>query len=340
MKFIVGYQLRPDGRLIDCILENREHIAGVYFSWADMPNGRRINLSGAGLTPWAAQRAQIEDLKRLTAAGIPLNLLLNGNCYGGGSLSRALYEKIGALIDDLISWSTLASVTTASPLIARFVKENFPGIETRASVNMEIGTREGVAYLADVMDGYYVKREMNRDIARVRAFSDMCREMGKKVYLLANSGCLNFCSARTFHDNLVSHEGEIAQMDSAYAFDGVCRGFLGKGENKYRLLSLSNWIPPRDIGRYEGLVDEVKLATRVSAVPELIVRAYARGAFSGNLLDLTEPTFSPLFYPYALSGRALPDDFLDHTGACAHDCAHCGYCERTLKSALENMETP
>ena len=33
-----------------------------------------------------------------------------------------------------------------------------------------------------------------------------------------NSGCLNNCSVHVFHDNLVSHESEIAAMDNRCAF--------------------------------------------------------------------------------------------------------------------------
>ena len=42
MKFAVGYQL-PDGDeepLVEVVRDFREHIAEVYFPWADMPSGR------------------------------------------------------------------------------------------------------------------------------------------------------------------------------------------------------------------------------------------------------------------------------------------------------------
>lgn len=31
-------------------------------------------------------------------------------------------------------------------------------------------------------------------------------------FRLANSGCMNFCSGQTFHDNLVAHEREINEI--------------------------------------------------------------------------------------------------------------------------------
>ena len=61
----------------------------------------------------------------------------------------------------------LASVTTTSPLIAKFVKNNFEDLEVRASVNMEIGTVEAMEYVSCYLDSYYIKREYNRDFEKI-----------------------------------------------------------------------------------------------------------------------------------------------------------------------------
>lgn len=337
MNLIVGYQPRPDDRLIRAVLDHRDAIGEVYFAWPGIANGRSTVPPETGLTEWEQIGRQLSDLERLNEAGFRFNLLLNGNCYGPESLSRSLHSRIGDLVDWLGERISLCSVTTASPVIARFIKTNFPRLEVRASVNMEIGTREGIEYLADVMDGYYVKREMNRSIDQVRTFAEACRSLGKKVYLLANSGCLNYCSARTFHDNLVSHEAELVKMDNAFDFNGVCRAFLAREGTARRILQLSNWILPRDLARYEGIVDGFKLATRVSRHPEMIVRAYATGQFSGNLLELTEPDFSGLFRPGILSASRMPEDFFEVTSCCGRDCTRCDYCLRAYDAARETL---
>lgn len=337
MNLIVGYQLRPDERLIRCILDHRDAIGEVYFAWPGVANGRTTIGRRIDLAPWEAVNRQRAELKTLANAGLKLNLLLNANCYGAASLARGFYSEIGDLIDLLDGEMGLDSITTASPVIARFVKQNFPALEVRASVNMEIGTREGVEYLADVMDGFYVKREMNRSIDRVRAFSEIIRSMGKKIYLLANSGCLNYCSARSFHDNLVSHESEMMRMDNAYDFHGVCRDFLANGDHRRRILQISNWIRPQDLRHYEGLVDGVKLATRVSENPEMIVHAYATGRFTGNMLSLTEPDFSALYRPSVLAADRFPTDYFEKTSICDRNCAQCGYCLRAFDAAEEKL---
>lgn len=297
MKFTVGLQYTNDA-FLDCILEAREHISEVYFAWGDFPNGRSNQLQNAHFTPWELQNRQMEVLQKLSQNGIGLNLLFNANCYGAESQSRAFFNKIGQTVDFISSAYGLKSVTTTSPLIAKFVKNNFEGLEVRASVNMEIGTVQGMDYLAEYFDGYYMKRELNRDFAAIETLSDWCRENGKKLHLLANSGCLNHCSAHNFHDNLVAHESEIAKMDNAYNFAGICKEYL-KSEAHYRsLIEDTNFIRPEDIRKYEPYFDTVKLATRVHRNPCMVLNSYVRGRYSGNILEILEPAHS--IYPYVI----------------------------------------
>ena len=297
MKFTVGLQYGRQS-FLDCILENKQHIGEVYFAWGSFPNGRSNQLQNAAFAPWELQQKQIETLKTLGEAGIQLNLLFNANCYGAESQSRALFERIGQTVDYIESSFGLASVTTTSPLIAKFVKNNFPNIATRASVNMEIGTVQGMDYLAGYFDGYYMKRELNRDLDAVAHLSAWCKANGKSLHMLANSGCLNHCSAHNFHDNLVAHESEIAKMDNAYNFGGICHEYLRDPDHHKSLIEDTNFIRPEDIGKYEPYFEAVKLATRVHRSPESVLRSYIRGSYSGDILRLLEPAHS--IYPYVV----------------------------------------
>ena len=297
MKFTVGLQFTNEA-FLDCIVEQKEHIDEVYFSWGDFPNGRSNQLSDADLTPWELQNRQMEVLGRLSGEGIGLNLLFNANCYGADSQSRVFFERIGMTADYILTNYGLKSVTTTSPLIAKFVKANFPTVQVRASVNMEIGTIQGMDYLANYFDGYYMKREHNRDFAKIEELSAWCRENEKKLYLLANSGCLNHCSAHNFHDNLVAHEHEISQMDNAYNFGGICREYLKDERHYLSLIHDTNFIRPEDIDKYEPYFESVKLATRVNRAPAMVLNSYIRGKYSGNILELLEPAHR--IYPYVI----------------------------------------
>ncbi len=284
MKFSVGYQ--ADEAWVDALVARRDALCDVYFAFGSMPSGRKAITS---------EERQLEDLGRIADAGIPLHLLFNANCYGARSQARSFFAEIGETIERFAADGALTGVTTTSPLIAKFVKDNFPQLETRASVNMEIGTVEGMDYLSDVFDGYYLKRELNRDLVAVRRIKDWCDAHGKRLYLLANSGCLNFCSSHVFHDNLVAHEAEIAREDNGYAYGGTCWKWLAKPENRAMWMERTNWIAPEDVAKYEGLCTAMKLATRINEHPVRILESYATGSHLGDIMSLLEPNHSALF---------------------------------------------
>lgn len=336
MKWLVGYQLTEDDAFMEEMLRQRDRIAEVYFSWGHMPNGRHAAAAHANLTDAEAQRRTEMDLQTLADQGIHFNLLLNGNCYGGRSLSRRFLMEVCDCIDEIGSRFGLSSVTTTSPVLAEVIRRNFSDLEIRASVNMEIGTVAGMEYLADRFDGFYLARELNRDIPKLTALRSWCTANGKKSYLLANSGCLNHCSARQFHDNLVAHEREIAEMNNGAEFHGICGGYLRRAADKSVLLLRLNFIRPEDVGLYEDLADGIKLATRVNRMPAQVLRAYGEGHYAGNLLDLLEPDHAEAFYPYVLENSRLPADFGRTVAYCGQRCESdggCEYCRRALAAA-------
>lgn len=305
MQFSVGYRVRADEHFVEEIIARKASVCEVYCSWGTFPSGRNDQTRSEGLTAWEAQEKQISDLETLAKAGMKLNVLFNANCYGHLAQSRALFNQVGETLE-YTSRFGLTSVTTTSPLIAKFIKQNFDNVDVRASVNMKIGTVHGMEYVAEYFDSYYVQREKNRDFAALRALRKWCDENGKQMYLLANSGCLNDCSAHTFHDNLVAHEKEIAKMDNGYAFESVCRKYLQQDSNREWLLSGTSFIRPEDVSLYEGITPAMKLATRVHKNPVRILRAYIdRAKYVGNIAELLEPDHSATIYPYVLDNNHI-----------------------------------
>ena len=325
MKFQVGYQ---DNRaFVEYLLAHGDKVSEIYFPWNGIATGRGIESSEVTM------RNLCDDLRAFSDAGIRLCLLLNGNCYGRHALARSFLQKVGDTVDYLVTEYSLSGATTASPIIAKFLKRNFPSLEIRASVNMEIGTTEGVEYLEDYFDSFYLKREYNYDAQRIQRLLEFCHQRGKKLYLLANSGCLNFCSARTFHDNLVAHQHEVAEMDNAFEFHGECTVFLKKGDNLSTLLSRMNLIRPEDVALYEGKCDGMKLATRTNFNPMAVAYAYFNGKWHGNLLDLTEPAHSELLLPKIISNGKIPPEYAKRRMDCPMKCDSCRFCMDVQKNA-------
>lgn len=341
MRFAVGYQLpEPDEEpFVDIVRDFSEHIEEVYFPWADMPSGRAPLTTRRGYTDWGGQRRLEDDLKVLRGLGVKLDLLFNANCYGRLAASQFLENQVGSVLErleEIVGGADI--VTTTSLAIARTVKRHFPKIDVRASVNMRIGTVKGMQYVAGLFDSYQVQRDYNRDLEYLSELREWTDENGKKLCLLANSGCMAFCSGQTFHDNLVAHEAEIDETLNIPDWNPhACWNYLKDPGNWVALLQ-NTWVRPEDLHHYEDLFGCVKLATRMHARPRMVIRAYVEGNFRGNLLDLFEPGFSPALAPHIIDNERFPADWFEVTSTCDRRCHKCGYCSQVLKDVLLRMD--
>jgi collagenase-like PrtC family protease len=293
-----------------------------------------------GHTDWSTQERLEADLRAFREMGLSLDVLFNSNCYGKRAVSCSLEAQVASVLERLEDVAGGAdAVTTTSPAVARAVKASFPRTEVRASVNMRIGTVQGMRYLADLFDGFHVRKELVRDLARLRELKAWAGSAGTRLYALANSGCLAYCSGQTFHDNMVAHEAEIAETANVPGWNPhVCWNFLRTRDNWPALLQ-ATWIRPEDVARYEGLFPVMKLATRMHSRPRAVIHAYASGRHRGNLLDLFEPGHGPALAPFIIDNERFPADWFDRTSACGRAChlsasaqaGECSYCADVLE---------
>jgi len=335
MRFSIGYQLPDeDDSIVEIVRDFPDEVAEVYFAWIGEPSGRSpLGLFGSRPDP-EAQAMLESDLAALSDMGVGLVLLLNAACYGDEAISESFAERTRVLVGELIDEYGVSTVTTTSPFVARVIKDAFPEVEVRASVNMRIGTIKGMTYLADLFDGFYVRREFNRDLGHISEVKAWCDKHDKKLHLLANSGCLNYCSFQSFHDNLVAHEAGIrARRNVPTKYPSPCWEFLENPQNWVTFLQ-GSWIRPEDLKHYARWFSTVKLATRMHASPRKVVAAYARGRFRGSLLDLTEPGYGPLFAGFIIDNTRFPEDWFVRTTECDKKCHQCNYCASVLEKVL------
>ena len=339
MKYSVGFQLYENGEepFSHIVKAYREHISEVFFPWQDIATGRSAVATRHGYTDWDAQRRTEQELLAIKQMGVKLDLLFNANCYGEYAISEKLSHTVVSVIHHLEEIGTPADiVTTASLAIAHTVKKHFPKIEVRASVNMKIGTVKAMEYVSDLFDSFHVQRDYNRDIEHLKRLKAWADKAGKKLIMLANSGCFINCSGQIFHDNLVSHEAEICEVKNLSDFmPYVCWRTLKNRENWHYLLE-NTWVRPEDIHNYDGIFDTVKLATRMHTLPGMVIDAYARRSFVGNTLDLFEPGFGRALNPYIISNKNFPEDWFVKTSSCDKQCDKCGYCKTVLDRVLLN----
>lgn len=333
-----GYQHFADGAPFAEIALRHPAVTEVYFPWVGEPSGRPKLGYEEEDDPAELEAALRRDLMRLRAGGVRLDLLLNANCYGDKAMSREFEERIIMILTKLTAWRCKPeTVTTASPFVARTLKKAFPEIEARASVNMRLTTLQAFKYLSPLFDSYYIGRDVQRNLETVKRFSDWCHTNGKKLCMLANSGCLRNCPWQTFHDNLIAHSDAVMNAENVKGWSPHLCWTLYKDPKNFPEILKATWVRPEDIRRFDGLVDVVKLATRQHANPAMVIGAYERGVFEGNLLDLFEPGFSPAFFPAVLDNAAFPPDWFDRTSSCSRECAECGYCEKVLDKVKVNI---
>ncbi|HON04788.1 MAG TPA: hypothetical protein P5065_01575 [Candidatus Ratteibacteria bacterium] len=331
IKFSVGYQLMDEEKIfLDIVKKFRKKIDEVYFAWLNLPSGRGPIADKIGYINWEAQKQIEYELKQFKKLGIKLNLLLNASCWGDLSLSTVLANNVISIIDYLGQETGIDSITAFSPVIAYTIKKNFPDIEIRASVNMRIGTITAMEQIAELFDSFVMQREYNRDFQRIEILKNWCKKNGKKLSILANSGCINFCPVQTFHDNVISHEIEVfSKTNIMKDIPGNCWTYYKKREN-WNTLLCNSWIRPEDIHYYADFFPVVKLATRINPEPEKVIEAYCIEKYKGNLLDILEPSHSGLLFPYIIDNTKFPDDWFLKSAACGKNCEECCYCKNVF----------
>ena len=331
----VGYQYNEKVPFPSITDRYKNQIEEVYFSWVDSPSGRAVVGACGGYVDYRLQGVMLQELRQIQEQGIKLDLLFNANCYGEDAMSESLCQSVCSVIEYLREEGLSPSVvTTTSPAIAHMVRTRYEDIELRASVNMRIGSVKGMQYVAHLFDSFCVAKECNRDIPRLRAICEYARTHGKRISILANSGCMRDCSGQIFHDNMVAHEAQIAKQKNIAFMPYTCWNYL-KDASHFPAVLQNTWIRPEDIHRYDGLVDLVKLATRTHDLPGMVIAAYARGEYFGNLLDLFEPSFTAALLPRILNSAKLPYDFWQRTTECDKDCDGCTYCRSVFEAAVE-----
>jgi len=334
LKFSVGYQYREEMPFSKMISKYSQSIDEVYFPWIDLPSGRSILSGYDGYFDYGLQNKLLEELRIFKEKGIKLDLLFNANCYGEEAMSEVLRGKVYSIIDFLRENDLSPDVvTTTSPAIAHMIKSRYDDILLKASVNMKISTIKGMEYVAHLFDDFCVAKECNRDLDRLKTLKEWAEENGKKITILANSGCMRDCSGQIFHDNMVAHEAEIAKQRNVDFLPYMCWNYLKDSKNFVSVLQ-NTWIRPDDIHNYDGLTDTVKLATRAHQLPGMVIDAYTRGKYFGNLLDLFEPSYSPAFVPYVIDNSKIPADFWENTTKCDKNCNKCNYCSSVLEKSI------
>ena len=302
-------------------------IREVFFAWPGVKASRPMD-------DWTDERKAriIADLKWARANGIELDTIFNANCYGDIALSDELADHVTEKLREMDAAGLFPEhLTTTSPFIATVVRQRFPSVKIRLSVNTYITTENALRYVDELYDSFYIGLADHRRIENVRRLSAWARQHGKSVGMYVNSGCLRNCPFHQFHDNLHGHN-RVRQSAAGEKFGFSvfrCRTNYERGNYEDFLRGL--WIRPEDLPLYEPYVDVIKVATRRHPNPEAIIRAYASYSYDGDLTAISDPFFRfPMTIDNAVLGASpLWPEVRDCQDA--DNCRRCGRCTKLLE---------
>lgn len=336
-KYAVGYDWNIPGGFTAMVKPYISTVKEVFFSWPGMVSGRNVHLEKS-IEDSIEQLAN--DLAWCRQNGIELDLLFNANCYGEDAYCEDLRNQVYDVMAELDRRSLFPEiVTTTSQYIAKVLKVRYPQVEIRASVNMRLESTKAMEYISDIFDSYYICRDIQRDRHVLALFSDWCKNHGKKLCMLVNSACLRSCPVQIWHDNYLCHKpwkAEEQEFILHYPYR-LCGRVQERPNAEAEVLRMS-WIRPEDIHYYEPYVSAMKLATRSTPHPELMLKTYAEGHWDGDLLEILgaeNPNFT-------LDNASFPSDWIESgiAQSCAINCTNCGKCNEVLEKVLRKKVLP
>lgn len=338
-KFAFGYYFEKRKGLTfrDLVEQYAPFLQEIYFPWPGLLSARELEKDILPL-----RKRLVDDLKFCRSKGLALDLLVNATCYGDTALTQKQREDYYGHLTELSSLGLMPEiVTTTSPYIAMLTKEFDASVDRRASVNMRLNSTLAMEYVAEQFDSFYLCRDLQRDLPTVKMFAEWAKKNGKKICMLANSGCLRFCPWQTFHETLLAHnfphiQSEITKLNMPPT---LCVGIVKS--RQYEEILRASWIRPEDLHQYEPYVSVFKLSTREADRPDLILKAYTSRSFNGDLLLILDPCFAFFVRPLVFDNKKFPKEWSEGkiAGQCAANCTHCGKCADVLKLVLKRDPT-
>ena len=134
-------------------------ISEVFFAWPGVLSCR----PAPDFTDELRER-MLADLLWCRENGILLDTLFNCNCYGDGAISPELADFVETTLRDMNAHGLFPDiVTTTSPFIATVLRQRFPQVNIRWSVNLRVHGTTGFECVDELFDSFYASREHHRD---------------------------------------------------------------------------------------------------------------------------------------------------------------------------------
>ncbi len=251
-----------------------------------------------------------EHLPRLLDARIvPMSVLVNPFV-----LQQPLETVAPRIIEKLLRLHEekgVAAATLSNSRLAEQVRDRIPAMRLTASCLLDVSDSAQARTLRGLFDVLVPATRVIRDLRRIRALREA---FGGTVRLLVNEGCLADCLDRK------QHMYEITAVASAP--ESLCARRI---ERAPWLRLTGAWVLPQHLHLYDGVVDEYKLAGRVTLRNPWHYRSALNAYLHRTALWPSEIGGGPAS---VLQRWSVPQAAFEYLLQCSHVCADCTVCKR------------
>ncbi|HAZ13065.1 MAG: hypothetical protein A2X86_09745 [Bdellovibrionales bacterium GWA2_49_15] len=237
-----------------------------------------------------SRRKLADHVAYVRKAGLGFNYLLNAACLDNKEITTSGQKAIHRLLD-WISKIGATAVTVSNPLLLRMIKQQYPHLKVRISVFAGVDHLRKAKYWEDqgadviCLDSQTVNREF-------RTLKTLRKSLTCGLELLVNNSCLQSCSLREPHMNLLAHSSQRGHSSGGFVIDHcIMECSRMKLEEPVNMIR-ADWIRPEDLKHYVEMgFDRFKIVERNLPTDIMVsrVQAYTEGRYEGNLLDLVQP---------------------------------------------------
>jgi collagenase-like PrtC family protease len=233
-------------------------------------------------------RPQLErTVQEAHRRGLEFNYLLNSSSMNNVEFTTRGQRELAALLDWLCE-AGVDSVTVSNLFFLRLIKKRWPELKVRISAHRETDNPRKARFWEDNGADCIVVSEttVHREFGILKAMRDAVKV---DLSLIVNNWCRQDCAIASNHAVLLSNASRTGAQSFPLDYCSVyCNAWrLEEPVNYVR----ANWIRPEDLKHYVAIgYSNFKIVERntPTALLGMRVRAYARGRYDGNLLDLVQ----------------------------------------------------
>jgi radical SAM protein with 4Fe4S-binding SPASM domain len=221
----------------------------------------------------------------------------------------ALIPRIVETLRRLMGDCGVTSATVSSYQLAVGIRDRLPQLPLTASTLMDVSQPNQAMLLDGICDTLVPSSRVMRDLPALRALRAAFRG---RIRLIVNEGCLSGCPFRTQH---------FYEMTSGTDFPAsLCDDLL----RRHPWLRLTgSWVLPQHLRLLENVVDEWKLAGRVTLRDPVVYRRTLRAYVTRTPLGPHEIGGGPASL---VAPMHIEEDFFLRTLHCGRHCHRCSVC--------------